>query len=403
MVFYPFYEELQHTVSKNISAGNFGLWYNKFIPVSDKIHCNASDDRGNKDNAVKYYHDTYKKMQKNKRSEELLEKKHIDQADFCRTFSSAYTPVIFKARLKTPLITGIGETHPHEISMVFDHTMGIPYIPASGIKGIVRFAHTLELIPTIPENKIMTDKESGKQYFDDEENWTAIPDAFGTQQTRGSVFFLDAYPETIPDLHIDIMNPHYGEYYNDDQNLTPPGDYFNPVPLKFLTVAKGTVFMFRALMDKDKQNLLDPIKTAFGNALTREGVGAKTAVGYGLFDSLEETESVLIQKNFKKEEERFQREKEKERIRVEEERKKNMSKDDLLMEEIAELQNNSNYISPLVKRCLAGEYERFVYEALEDKLKAFEQWKPSGSRQRKTKMKKRNAAIKVKINTEENE
>ncbi len=411
MVFYPFYEELQHTVSntvlKNISAGNFGLWYNKFIPVSDTRHCNASDDRGNKDNAVKYYLDTYKKMQRNKNLGKLLEKKHIDQADFCRAFSSAYTPVIFKARLKTPLITGIGETHPHEISMVFDHTMGIPYIPASGIKGLVRFAHILEIIPFILEDKIITDKKSGKQYFDDEESWTNVPDAFGTQQKKGSVFFLDAYPETIPDLHIDIMNPHYGKYYNDDQNQTPPGDYLNPVPLKFLTVAKGTVFMFRALMDKDKQNLLDPIKKAFNNALTREGAGAKTAVRYGLFDSLEETESALIQKYLKDEEKRIKQEKEDERIRAEEERKKNMSEDDLLkdeekllIKEIAELKNDSNCISPLVKRCLAGEYEKFIYEALENKLKAFKQWKPSGSKQRKTKMKNRNAAIKAKINTE---
>jgi len=41
--------------------------------------------------------------------------------------------------------------------MTFDHNLGIPYIPASSIKGIVRFAHTLDLI----ENNF--DKVSMKQ------------------------------------------------------------------------------------------------------------------------------------------------------------------------------------------------------------------------------------------------
>ena len=82
-----------------------------------------------------------------------------------------------------------------------------------------------------------------------------------------------------------------------------------------------------------------------------------------------------------------------------------MSKDDLMVEEISELQNDPNCISPLVKRCLAGEYEKFVYEALRNKLKELKKWKPSEvkAKQMKKKMKKRNAAIKAKINTEENE
>jgi len=282
---YPFYERLQN-LSQNMAGGNFGLWYNKFIPISNFDSCKASNERGDKDNAVEYYHNRYKQFQKDTINK-LLEKKHRDLSGCCNTLSSKYETIIFEAKLKTPLITGIGESHPHEVSMVFDHNMGIPYIPASGIKGIVRFAHTLGLINKIPDGKLVERGKDGNPcppHFNDEEDWTGVPQLFGTQGQRGSVIFLDAYPEKVPDLHVDIMNPHYGDYYSDDNYTIPPADYLNPVPIKFLTVAKDTVFIFRALVDKDSAGLIDKEKTAFKKALTEEGVGAKTAVGYGIFD-----------------------------------------------------------------------------------------------------------------------
>lgn len=281
MAVYPYYDDLQK-VASNMSKGNFGLWFNKLIPISNFDSCKASDERGNENNTVSCYHDKYNRIHKDTINRFLAEK-HRNQQGFCSASSSRYEPVIFKAKLKTPLITGIGESHPHEVSMVFDHNMGIPYIPASGIKGIVRFAHTLGLLFDIPEEEKKKDKE-GKLYFDDEKEWTQIPRLFGTQAQRGSVVFLDAYPENVPDLHIDIMNPHYGDYYSDDKNKTPPADYLNPNPIKFLTVAKDTAFIFRALVDKEYSELVDKVKNAFKKALTEEGVGAKTAVGYGLFE-----------------------------------------------------------------------------------------------------------------------
>ena len=276
---YPFYESLQE-LSRNMAAGNYGLWYNKFIPMNDFSSCKASDESGNENDAVSYYYAQYNGIQK-ATTNKLLDKKHQDQAGYCAALSTGYESVVFRAKLKTPLITGIGETHPHEVSMVFDHNMGIPYIPASGIKGIVRFAHTLGLLDKISPEKIKPDEKSGQLYFDDEKPWTSIPKLFGTQSERGSVIFLDAYPEQAPELHIDIMNPHYGKYYNEG---VPPGDYLDPKPIKFLTVAKNTVFIFRALADKEHSDLAGKVRNALEKALTVEGIGAKTAVGYGLFD-----------------------------------------------------------------------------------------------------------------------
>jgi CRISPR-associated protein Cmr6 len=274
--------------------GNYGLWYNKFIPIKDFSSFKVSDEKGNENNAVSYYYDKYNRIQKGA-IHGLLDKKHMDQAEFCAALSSGYETVVFKAKLKTPLITGIGETHPHEVSMVFDHNMGIPYIPASGVKGIVRFAHTLRLIDKIPDGKLLDTDKDGKPcplHFNDDEDWTYVPQLFGAQDQRGAVIFLDAYPEEVPDLHVDIMNPHYGDYYGADTSRTPPADYLNPVPIKFLTVAKDTAFIFRALVGKNQVDLVKKVKNAFEKALTAEGVGAKTAVGYGRFDILTDSESV---------------------------------------------------------------------------------------------------------------
>jgi CRISPR-associated protein Cmr6 len=145
---------------------------------------------------VSYYEKKYRGLRKDD-IKNLIDKKHAEQSEFCESFSSKYGHITITARLKTPLITGIGETHPHEVSMVFDHNMGIPYIPASGIKGIVRFAHTLSLIDNIPDGKLIErdkDDRPCSPHFNDEENWTGVPQLFGTQGQRGSVIFLDAYP-----------------------------------------------------------------------------------------------------------------------------------------------------------------------------------------------------------------
>jgi CRISPR-associated protein Cmr6 len=282
---YPYNNTLQKPAT-NMTKGNFGLWYNKLIPISNFDSCKASDEKGDENSAVVYYFEKYGNIDK-KIISTLLDNKHQEQCGFCAAWSSVYETVFLNARLKTPLITGIGETHPHEVSIVFDHNLGIPYIPASGVKGLVRFAHTLGLIDKIPNGSLIDRDKEGKPcptHFDDEEEWTGVSQLFGTQEKRGSVIFLDAYPEKFPDLHVDIINPHYSEYYSDDTNSKPPADYWNPVPLKFLTVAKDTAFAFRALVDKRDEDLAAKVITAYTRALTQEGVGAKTAVGYGIFE-----------------------------------------------------------------------------------------------------------------------
>jgi CRISPR-associated protein Cmr6 len=122
--------------------------------------------------------------------------------------------------------------------------------------------------------------------------------------------FLDAYPEIQNNQQIfelDVMTPHYQGYYTKNQ---VPGDWENPNPIIFLTVKKGITFCFNVLFDKyraekileDKdfpQNAKDiienwgkngysdlssDVKKWLKDALTEFGIGAKTRLGYGIFD-----------------------------------------------------------------------------------------------------------------------
>ena len=291
-MFYPYSVQLQ-TAAKSFSKGNFSLWFDKLIPLNNERNCKACNKQGNDKEAVQYYESIYNGLKNNTTLKDLLDEKQKSQQQFCEIYEKAgYKIIKYKAELKSPLITGIGQTHPNEVGMVFDHTIGTPYIPASSVKGIVRFAHMLELIKSENLQQFLNKEEDG---IIESIHETKIAAIFGGDadkekegkkkiKLKGKVIFLDAYPAKVPDLHVDIMNPHYGNYYRDENGKIPPADYLDPTPIKFLTVKLGTKFTFLALVSKDSDFLLQPVKTAFQIALEEEGVGAKTAVGYGRFE-----------------------------------------------------------------------------------------------------------------------
>lgn len=283
---YPFSIDLQEA-GNEFSSGNFSLWFNKLIPVNEAENFKACDDRGSTKNVVAFYKSMYDRMRQCSVLKNLLLKKHEAQSHFCRHYESAgFNTLEIKAKLISPLITGIGRTHPSEAGMTFDHTLGIPYLPANGIKGLVRLGHILNLMKDPEKAALLISGDD----LDDTHPESNIPDLFGGDRDsgddsttfRGRAVFLDAYPEKVPSLKVDIMNPHYGEYYGDEQGVKPPGDYLSPVPVQFLTVPEGETFVFRAILTKDER-LNSAVSEAFFIALREQGFGAKTAVGYGRF------------------------------------------------------------------------------------------------------------------------
>lgn len=232
----------------------------------------------------------------------------------------------FKAELVSPFISGLGSGHPTETGMILDRNTGLPYIPASEIKGIMRLAHALNLKDSgktvikqgnINEKGEFIEDKNGNQFMIDDSE-PSLRKYFGDTFTdttkkdtvRGQLVFLDAFPANIPDLKVDIMNPHYQSYYKGpekgkENQFKGPIETESPIPIKFLTVEKGTEFIFRVfamlLLPLTKEEEYDGVDRTFGDndnkavaamfkkAFTELGFGGKTAIGYGKFSEPEPT------------------------------------------------------------------------------------------------------------------
>lgn len=189
-------------------------------------------------------------------------------------------PVLLKNSSR--FVTGLGREHPLENGFTWHHTLGVPYLPGSSLKGMLRAWYR--------ENGSWD--EAKKQW---KEN-SAIRTLFGSHEKDengreygvGHFILLDMLPTTSPQLAVDIMTPHYGPYYQDESGQTAPGDWLSPTPIPFLVVEKEQTWQLglipRVPQRMVTQDELDELSTAVIDALQWLGAGAKTAVGYGRFE-----------------------------------------------------------------------------------------------------------------------
>ncbi len=232
---------------------NPALIFSKLIPYSD-----GKDEDENKD---KYLELVIVEMEKfNKEKKFNLLKRHSLIVKSLE--NTGFRIETIESRLSWRMVIGLGASHPQETSMTLHHIYGIPYIPGSAVKGVTR--HWVIL------SKFGNDEKKAEE----DEDFRNI---FGTQAQAGKVIFFDAYPVDEIKLKIDIMNPHYQDYYSKGE---PPADWQNPTPIKFLTVEKTKFSFSLACRDED---LLQKATNYLKEALRDHGVGAKTALGYGLF------------------------------------------------------------------------------------------------------------------------
>ncbi|MBI4468136.1 MAG: type III-B CRISPR module RAMP protein Cmr6 [Acidobacteria bacterium] len=198
-----------------------------------------------------------------------------------RAIGEAIGAEVIPAFSTSPFATGLGWEHPNENGFAFLHPYGLPYLAGSGVKGVLRDAA----------------RELADGPDDDRRGWTkdAVTVLFGPapeeiqkpeDASRGALRFFDVIPEIDgTGMDVDIMNPHYSEYY---QGKSTPHDAGQPLPIFFLVVPTKSKFNFvvdcpreHQLPEELRTRWRNMIRTAFEHAFDWLGFGAKTAVGYG--------------------------------------------------------------------------------------------------------------------------
>lgn len=195
---------------------------------------------------------------------------------------------IFPARTDWRFVAGLGRKGPLEVGFTF-HRYGFPILPGSSVKGTARaYASVVESLDETNQDFL---KVFGRAPASGQDQSLA--------QSGGAVF-LDAIPAGPPTLQLDVMNPHFPQYYQDKQDKTAPTDDQNPIPIYFLTVAPNTEFLFavgwRGQLDEEGRRLRDLAKEWLLKGLTELGAGAKTSAGYGYFLAVAGTQHTSVPK-----------------------------------------------------------------------------------------------------------
>lgn len=224
-------------------------------------------------------------MKLNRIDNDTTEKLLKRQSSLASSIGAGSQLLTLDARSVAPFTTGLGNEHPLENGFAFLWPYGLPYLPGSGIKGVLRQA-ARELAPgvTVGDKWII---ESG---WDEQ----AINALFGREDSndacRGALSFWDVIPKIQNNnLMVEVMTPHQGHYY---QKGEPPHDSGKPTPINFLTVPPDSGFTFHVVCDQPFLYRIAPdlakgdrwkalLTAAFEHAFHWLGFGAKTAVGYG--------------------------------------------------------------------------------------------------------------------------
>ncbi|MCI4624439.1 MAG: type III-B CRISPR module RAMP protein Cmr6 [Candidatus Magnetoovum sp. WYHC-5] len=209
------------------------------------------------------------------------------------------------------LIIGIGYNHPSrkdddkeatkvdssdfQLGFYFDHTSGMPVIPGSTVKGILKARFPKKSLdsyakPEKPEEQELAilrmydmfctinklcEKEDIKDVRIGEDNWE---DLF----CKNDVFY-DAFISHVPD----------GKIFAEDY-ITPHGKnpLKNPTPIRFLKIAPNVQFTFQfklhdSILLGGKKITAEQKCCLFKRIIGCFGIGAKRNVGYGYFNGFD--------------------------------------------------------------------------------------------------------------------
>jgi CRISPR-associated protein Cmr6 len=179
----------------------------------------------------------------------------VDAARFCQCVMT----------LDQRLLIGLTGNGALETGCSLSRNYGMPYIPGSSIKGVVR---------AWSEQNLKVD------YLHDISELFGTRDSDDFNRVSGLVTFHDAWwiPDSENTEHkpfvLDVVTPHHQEYYNGGK--AEPSDKDSPIPNHLLSVQGSFLFVIEG-----KPEHVALCQTMLMHVLTDRGIGAKTSAGYG--------------------------------------------------------------------------------------------------------------------------
>ncbi len=180
--------------------------------------------------------------------------------------------------------------HPH---------FGFPMIPGSAIKGCARHFAWEQWREAKEEDK-MNRAKGLVEIFGFPTGDPGL-DQFleGTESSAGKITFFPAMPYGSAPLEVDVLTCHHMDYYSPNAEKARATDDENPNPQFFPVVKAGATFeIVVAPTTRGNDSLAEKALEVLQTALEVNGIGAKTAAGYGWFEvDKSATESLLSEQD----------------------------------------------------------------------------------------------------------
>ena len=239
-------------------------------------------------------------------------KKHVDYgrsivdkepaADLQKTYFQIEAPDVIRLEFKIiypGLLIGLGYEHPKveendfAAGFMFDHTTGMPYIPGSSVKGILRSAFPnndndegrIKFINGLLENNL----KYKEIYAIEKRIFGNRPNKKRDTERKYQDIFYDGYVSEVTTEAGGLFAEEY---------ITPHKDAVtNPIPIKLLKIAPANIITLQFGLNPDKAGKLTPAERLklYAGIILYLGLGAKTNVGFGQLDE-KFTQTILKRK-----------------------------------------------------------------------------------------------------------
>lgn len=231
---------------------------------------------------------------------------------------SRFESKVLVGKLESRLAINLADGLIQNAGIALHRLFGLPYIPGSAVKGITRAVALKALLEADAHAQSAKLKTFIAVFGTSKNDFKVKSGDLGifsnqikesAQDQKGAVSFLPAYALDKTKVVVDITNVHTPDYYRSgaERDLSQEKPRPNPFP----AVEAGSRFAFGLVLNGTRRDnsLLDQAARWLTEALETNGIGAKTAAGYGWFNAgNSETETSDLMQAAKAQAEKLERE-----------------------------------------------------------------------------------------------